>query len=299
MQKSPILIWNRREKKEEVEAVYGDAFVRWLYGTSTGQFLVEHLFPKVRLSRLYGAFQASSFSAYKVESFVKRFKIHHEEFEGWPFRSFNDFFIREFKLGVRPFIQDPQQMPAFAEARYFAFDRVSEKQVFPIKGSALSAEALLGDVKKAKPFLGGAVLIARLCPTDYHRFHFPDSGRIIESYRVHGPLHSVNPMALAYKNEILSTNERQISILETQSFGRLAYIEIGALCVGKIVQLHPQDKEFSRGDVKGYFLFGGSTVVLLGEPGAWAPDSDLLEQTAQNRETLVRLGEKIALATHF
>ena len=97
-----------------------------------------------------------------------------------------------------------------------------------------------------------------------------------------------------FKKDILITNERHVSILQTKNFGRLAYVEVGAICVGKIVQSHPPEKPFQRGEEKGYFLFGGSTVILLGEPGAWSPDSDLLEQTSRGLETLVRLGEKIA-----
>jgi phosphatidylserine decarboxylase len=210
------------------------------------------------------------------------------------YASFNEFFIRKFKNGARKFTADTSELPAFAEGRYFAFEKVGEKQVFPIKGKALSPEALLGSAEKARPFLGGPAVIARLCPTDYHRFHFPDDGRTLSHYTLHGRLHSVNPIALRRKKEVFIQNERQISILETTHFGKLAYIEVGALCVGRIVQTHPSKQPFHRGDEKGYFLFGGSTVIILGEPGCWKPDVDLLAQTTQGIETFVRLGERIA-----
>jgi hypothetical protein len=100
----------------------------------------------------------------------------------------------------------------------------------------------------------------------------------------------VNPVALQAKNEILATNERQVTILETENFGTLAFVEVGALCVGKIVQTHSDFSKFKRGDEKGYFLFGGSTVIVLGQPGKWKPEYDLLEQTQAGRETLVKLG---------
>jgi phosphatidylserine decarboxylase len=173
---------------------------------------------------------------------------------------------------------------------------VASDQTFPVKEAHLSAIMVLGSEERARPFLGGPLFIARLCPTDYHRFHFPDDGRILFHARVPGPLHSVNPVALQYKSDILMTNERQVSILETKNFGKLAYVEVGALLVGKIKQTHPQDQEFRRGGEKGYFEFGGSTVLLFGEPGRWKPDADILDQSRNGRETLVRLGERIAIS---
>src|SRR5690606_20840382 len=98
---------------------------------------------------------------------------------------------------------------------------------------------------------------------------------------------------LAYRSDILATNERQVSILSTRHFGRLAYVEVGAACVGRIVQTASPDQRFFRGNEKGFFLFGGSTVIVMGEAGAWRPDADLLEQTALKRETFIKLGEKI------
>src|SRR6185437_6713 len=105
-------------------------------------------------------------------------------------------------------------------------------QTFPVKGAHLQPEVLLGRADVARAFEGGSLLIARLCPLDYHRFHYPDDGRTWDSYRIHGKLHSVNPLALKYRSEIFFTNERQVSLLETRHFGRIAYIEVGAMAVG-------------------------------------------------------------------
>ena len=290
----PILFWNRQEAKEEVEKVYGDAALRWVYETQTGQRLADQVLSQAWVSKLYGHYQSSPLSGHKVLPFINKFRIPMHEYEDGPYRTFNQFFIRKFKPGAREFVQGSQELAAFAEARYLAYERVLPEQTFPVKGVALSASSLLADSKWAKIFEGGPLLLARLCPVDYHRFHFPDSGKVLVSYPVHGKLHSVNPVALKYKEEIFITNERQVSILETANFGKLAYIEVGALCVGKIVQTH-SCQEFSRGDEKGYFLFGGSTVILLGEAGAWKPDLDLLEQTSKGRETLVRLGDRVAV----
>ncbi len=140
------------------------------------------------------------------------------------------------------------------------------------------------------------MLIARLCPVDYHRFHYPDAGRVEKLYRIPGRFHSVNPVALQFKQDTFATNERVVSVLNTNYFGKLAYIEVGAICVGKIVQTHNIAEGFKRGQEKGYFLFGASTVVLMGEPGAWTPAADILENTQKKLETLVKLGDEVARA---
>lgn len=290
---SEIRVWDRQHGKEIVEQVYGAKFVNWLYGTAPGRAFSPAL-TGAWLSKAYGAYQSSSMSRHKIEPFIREFSIHMEEFEPGPFGSFNDFFSRRFKPGARRFVPDLGRMPAFCEARYLAWENVRADDTFPVKGEFLSAQALLGE-RVAKEFSGGPLFIARLCPTDYHRYHYPDEGATLGSFRISGGLHSVNPAALAFRGEILATNERQVSILQTKHFGKLAYVEVGAMMVGLIRQTHPEDKPFARGDEKGTFLFGASTVILLGEKGAWTPDRDLLEQTAiHRRETLVRLGQGIA-----
>lgn len=214
--------------------------------------------------------------------------------ENFPYRSFNDFFIRKFRPGARSFVTVPSLMPAFAEGKYFAYRRMSDQESYHIKGNNLTISAMLQNSRWENCFCDGPMLIARLCPVDYHRFHFPDDGEIIDYYRLPGPLHSVNPVALRSKVNVLSMNERQVSILETKNFGKLAYIEVGALAVGKIKQTHPLMKPFRRGGEKGYFLFGGSTVILIGEANLWVPDRDLIEMTSKGIETFVRLGDRVA-----
>ncbi len=292
---APITYWNRRTGQIEQELVYGESALRWMYETTPGRALGEGLLSRRWVSAAYGSLQSSSWSRRKVAPFIQQFAIPMQDYAQQRFASFNDFFIRRFRAGARPFTQNPHEFAAFAEARYFAIERLDRAQRFPVKGIALSATELLGDSALAAPFEQGPAFIARLCPVDYHRFHFPDSGHGAQSVRRSGPLHSVNPVALQFRPDILITNERQVSILDTDNFGQLAYVEVGATMVGKIVQTHSASLPFARGDEKGYFLFGGSTVVVLGQPGAWTPDADLLAQSRQGRETLVRLGERIAL----
>ena len=295
-----IEIWNRTEKRLETEQVYGEALVQWVYKNTLGQFAANAFLAKPGVSRLVGFLQSTSFSRKQIKPFIEKFRIPMQEFEETNYQSFNEFFIRKFKKEARPFTMDQNEMSAPAEGRYFAYERVMPHQTLPVKGHALQARSLLADEEMAKPFQDGPVLLVRLCPTDYHRFHFPDTGRVLLSKRITGNLHSVNPVALRYKDDIFITNERQVTLLQTENFGQIAYIEVGALCVGKIVQSHPSVSEpsrngiFKRGDEKGYFLFGGSTVIILGQKGMWIPDSDLIEQTQKNRESLVFLGQRVA-----
>jgi phosphatidylserine decarboxylase len=234
-----------------------------------------------------------------IPGFVRSQGIRMEEFEHSEYRSFNDFFVRKFRAGARTFTMDRSVLPAFAEARYLAFSQVTPDLRFPVKGTSMAASPMLAVPREAGidpgRFRGGPLLIARLCPADYHRYHYPDSGRTADTWTVHGRYHSVNPIALAALGDVFVRNERRVAILETDHFGCLAYVEVGALGVGRIVQTHDEAKPYRRGDEKGMFLFGGSTVMVFGEPGTWAPSADLLERTEEGTETLVRLGEPVGV----
>ncbi len=287
-----IQYWNRRQGRMETENVYGDFFVRLLYGNPLGFFVADSLFVRKAVSRLYGGWQSASSSQKKIQPFVERFQIPMEQYAPGPFGSFNEFFIRPFKAGQRSFPKEENLMGAFAEGRYLAFADSSAVVELPVKGLGIDPLVLLGKTPGKERFRGGACLLARLCPVDYHRFHFPDAGQLSHFHEETGKLHSVNPLALSRHPELFLTNERHISLLETKNFGCLAYVEVGALCVGKIVQTHQGN--FTRGQEKGYFLFGASTVVVYGEKGAWQPEQDLLDRSREGIETLVELGSPVA-----
>jgi phosphatidylserine decarboxylase len=291
---SPIQIWDRAGQRLITEQVYGDFWLRLAYGSRPGRLLADGVLARRWLCRLTGRLQSTASSARRVQAFVDRFNIRMEEFEDREWSSFNDFFTRRFREGAREFCNDAGRVPSFCEARYLAFERVEPGQAFPVKGEHLTPEAILSSAEMAASFAGGPLLLARLAPVDYHRFHFPDDGRVVSERRIPGRLNSVNPFALQHRGDILATNERQVTLLDTANFGSLAYVEVGAMNVGLIVQTHPSGEPFRRGDEKGYFCFGASTILLFGEPGRWRPAEDLLEQTEARRETLVRLGEEVA-----
>jgi phosphatidylserine decarboxylase len=298
-----IKYFNRMTGQNEIEKVYGDWFIKFLYTSFAGQKM-GNIFTNKYFSKAYGAIQDFPSSHKKVRPFIEKFNINMDEYEPGTrpaldqrdsYRTFNEFFVRRFKLGARDFINEPHRMPAFAEARYVGFEAINDKEHYPVKGHYLKAKDLVGNAQVAKIFEGGPLLIARLCPVDYHRYHYPDNGKVLDEYRVSGAYDSVNPFALKYKNQIFIKNERHVSILQTENFGRLAYIEVGAICVGKIVQSHLWNEPFSRGEEKGYFLFGGSTVVLLGEKGAWKPSDDIIKNTSNGIETYLHLGTEVAV----
>ena len=295
-----IRYFHRKNNRVETEQIYGSWAVHWLYSTCLGGFLGAWLARSRFFSVLYGMMQNSSWSRKKIAPFVAKFNIDLDEFEVGkrgtpqePYRSFNEFFIRKFKRGRRIFGENEGELPAFCEGRYYGYERVTAQEKIPVKGRYLRPEGLLNNEEWAAKFKDGPLLLARLCPTDYHRFHFPVEGRVLRHYCVPGLYHSVNPIALKKKGNIFLTNKREVSILDTEDWGPLAYIEVGAVCVGKIIQTF-RLKEFGRGEEKGYFLFGGSTVILMGTTGAWVPSEDILHNTRRGMETYIQLGDVAA-----
>jgi len=295
-----IKVFNREKDCFQLEKVYGEKAINWLYGTTPG-LMISKLLSGPNLSKIYGAVQNSSLlSQHKINKFIKDFDIQMGEFQleegcsqDQPFSSFNNFFVRKFKEGERNFPESTSEMGAFAEGRYLGYESVGPHVKLPVKGKFLDPEKIVSNAKWSKEFLDGPLLIGRLCPSDYHRFHFPDEGEVLDFYKVHGALDSVNPVALKKKNDIFLKNERHVTILETKNFGRIAYVEVGAMMVGKIVQTH-ENKSFTRGEEKGYFLFGGSTVIVLGQKGAWEPSKDIQEWTSKGSEVFLKLGSSVA-----
>lgn len=245
---------------------------------------------------LLALWQDTPWSARKIDPFARKHGIDMSEFEPGPYRSYASFFDRRFRPGKRSFPTDPQEMGAFGEARYLGWNSLDPSMTFPVKGAALEPKTLLGSDERVSIFRGGPVILARLSPMDYHHLHFPDAGTIRDEARIGYRLWTVNPPALRNQPDILFRNERHIQWLQTRNFGLLAFVEVGALSVGRIKQVHPKDQPFERGEEKSVFKFGGSAVVVFGQKGAWLPAEDIRVKTAEGIETFIRLGEVIAQA---
>jgi phosphatidylserine decarboxylase len=287
----PLPVWDRRTGMLFAEGLNESAET---YESEPRRSIRQWLRSHTLYDWFVAAYENSRWSTREIEPFVRKHKIDMSEFEPVNYRSFAAFFDRRFRPGARRFPSTPSEMGAFAEARYFAWDRLNAPLRFPIKGHSLEARHILGSEERARPFLGGPVLLARLSPVDYHHVHYFDDGRVVDHNRLGSRLWTVNQYALRNKEDILFANERQINILETATFARVAFVEIGALSVGRIVQVHPLDEPFRRGEEKSVFKFGGSAIIVFGEPGAWHPAEDLLAHTREGIETLVRLGDVIA-----
>jgi phosphatidylserine decarboxylase len=283
------------------EKVYGGVWVKLLYGTWLGG-LVSALIAAPPFSRFYGWLQDQPVSRKKIAPFIDEFGIRMEDFlpeedrsPEDPYSTFNQFFTRRVTATARPFVEAPL-FPAPCDARYFAYQSLDDDVTIPVKGSFFKASALLQSVQWNKTFEEGPGFVARLCPVDYHRYHYPDDGEVLDRWRIPGALHSVNPWALAFRQDIFMVNEREVTILETQTFGKLAFVEVGATCVGKIKQTHTGNT-FARGDEKGMFLFGGSTVIVIGEKGRWLVDERIVGYTNQGIESYLKMGRPLGHAS--
>ena len=282
-----VKIYDFEKDEYFYEKVFGEWFLKWLYQSESGS-LLSFLFTRLPFSKVYGALKNSPLSKKDIEPFIRDFEIATEDFKEIDYRNFNDFFIRQFRDEARSFCTDPLNLPSFCEGRYLVFD---EHKPSHIKNSFINPLELLSE-EDGKEFSHGQGIIARLAPVDYHRFHFPDTGKMLNTYEIKGLLNSVTPYALAKKPNVLVTNHRVVNIMETQNFGKIAYVEIGALTVGKIKQSY-SGENFKRGDEKGYFLFGGSTVVLLTKDKVLDFNKRILEQSEMGIESFVKLGEAI------
>jgi phosphatidylserine decarboxylase len=290
----PLPVWDR-ERGELLEEWMDDHQPH--YESEPQRSVTQWVKSQPFYDRLYALYENSRWSTREIGPFIRKYHIDMAEFEPVRYRSFAEFFDRRFRPGVRKFPSAPDEMGAFAEARYLGWTKVEPDQKFPVKGHSLNAKQILGSADRARPFAGGPALLVRLAPVDYHHMHYPDEGTTRDHQRLGRRLWTVNWRALQNKRDILFVNERNVNILETRNFGHLGFVEVGALSVGRIAQVHPLDAPFQRGEEKSVFRFGGSAIVVFGEPGLWRPSDDLLKNTKEGVETLVRLGQPVAQST--
>ena len=264
----------------------------FLYGTAPGRLLLRPLTARW-LSRLAGRFMDGGLSKPLIAPFIRKNGIEMGDYLPEEYGSFNAFFTRRIRPEVRPLDCAPDHLMAPCDGRLSVY-AIDENSVFTIKHSRYDVAALLGGDERAKQYGGGTALVFRLCVDDYHRYHYLDDGTKGDSHFIPGVLHTVRPVALEH-TEVFIQNCREYTFLHTAHFGAVAQIEIGALLVGKISN-NPGAGAFKRGEEKGKFLYGGSTVVLLLPPGAAQIDSCYWQATARGQEVRVRLGQCIGSA---
>jgi len=291
-----IVYIERKTGELKEEKVPGRRFLQWIYGNRLGKLTLWALVKRKWFSKVYGKTQDWSFSKGKIEDFVKDQNINMKEAEREhpeDYKSFNDFFSRKLKAGGRPVDLDEGTLVSPADGKILAYNNIDTDQVVQVKGLTYSLGELIGDEKLAKAYQGGSKVIIRLAPGDYHHFHFPDSGVVGSIRRIKGNYNSVNPLALEKVVRLYVQNKRDITDFISDNFGAVLYIEIGATCVGTIKQSVEKNQRVHKGEEKGYFAFGGSTVILFFKEGEVQIHKDLLENTKRGMETKVYMGEGI------
>ena len=290
-----IQVYDRKIKSYEEELIAGKKYIEWTYESPIGKNITELLAKRKIFSKLYGMYCDTKISSKKIKSFVEDFNIDmtlaQKNID--EFKSFNDFFIRKLTSEARPIDKNPNILISPGDGRLTAYENINLESLVQIKGMTYSLKELINDDSIAEKYSEGVCIILRLCPTDYHRFHFVDSGIPTKTHAIKGHYYSVNPIALNNIPKLFCENKREWSILHSDNFGDILTIEVGATCVGSIIQTYSPDKAVKKGDEKGYFKFGGSTTILFFEKDKVKIDDDILEQSKICFECKIRLGEHI------
>jgi phosphatidylserine decarboxylase len=302
MAAAPTRYFDRYARTLKVEAVYGERWLRLAYGNPIGRLAVWLLVRRAIFSRWYGWKMNWRSSALRVLPFIAQYNVDVDEFakSAFDYKTFNEFFYRALKPESRPIAPGARVAVFPADGRHLAFPDVDAAAGFYAKGRKFTLAELLGEADRpeaerplARQFAGGAMLISRLCPVDYHRFHFPVDGVPGETRRINGWLYSVHPIALLRNVGYLTQNKRDLTLIDSPEFGAVAMLEIGATNVGSIRQGFIPGRAARKGDEKGFFAFGGSCVITLFTRGRIRFDADLADQSAQGIETYARLGDRL------
>ena len=233
----------------------------------------------------------------KIERFIEDYDLDVSEFVRRPdeFANFNEFFFRQLTPESRPIDLRDTSVVFPADGRHLCVPDLSQSKGLFVKGEMFDLDSLVDDAQLASRFSNGSLLLSRLCPVDYHRFHFPAAGMVGPTRLLNGPLFSVNPIALCQNIHILAKNKRTLSVLESELYGTVLLMEIGATCVGGICQTYQPENVVSKGDEKGYFRFGGSSTIVIFEPGRIRFDDDLVHHSSQHCELYARVGDSMGI----
>ncbi len=293
-----IRYYDRYTRSIETEQVFGERWVRFAYENPSGRFFVWLLARRAFFSKMYGRKMNKRDSALRILPFVAKYNVNVEEFAKSPFdyKTFNEFFYRALKPEARPIAPGNDVAVFPADGRHLAFQDIQAAAGFYVKGSTFSFAELLGDDALAEKFAGGAMVISRLCPVDYHRFHFSTEGVPGEPRLIDGWLYSVSPLALRRRLRYLIENKRVVTLVESARFGTVAMVEVGATNVGSIQQSFVPGRAVEKGTEKGLFAFGGSCVITIFQRGRIRFDADVVAQSAEQIETYARMGDRLGVA---
>ena len=278
-----------RDGTEVQKNIGYEGYLGGMYDRITGRMVLKIL-TRPYVSKCAGWALSTRASRMLVRPFVRHADIDLTEYEEDRFRSYNEFFSRKIRPDARPIQGSECHLISPCDSQLMVFP-ITEDGIFRIKNTCYTLAGLLRDRKKAAEYYGGQILVFRLGVDDYHRYCYVADGEIGERVSIPGVLHTVSP-AVYDRCPVYKENAREYCTIRTKTFGEILMMDVGALLVGKIVNLHGK-KRVQRGEEKGYFQFGGSTVVLLLQKNAVQLDEDILRNSKAGIETVVRYGEKI------
>lgn len=266
-----------------------DKALKLMYETLPGRIILGMMI-QPRFSDLIRKIMKTRFSAIFIDGFARKNHISLKDYIPTRYKSFNDFFTRPIKPQKRPIERNENLLVSPCDGRVTVYP-ISDRLVMHIKNSDYSVKSLLRNREIAEEFEGGYCVIVRLTVEDYHRYCYPDDGYKSDDMFIPGLLHTVSPIVMEHAS-IYAENQRVYTVIDTDHFGRMVQVEIGAIGVGRVVNFDDEGP-VKRGDEKGMFEFGGSTIVLLLQKGCFIPDADIIKNTEDGFETIVKMGERI------
>lgn len=271
-----------------------DKLLSFLYTNIFGRMLLKPLI-QPQVSKLAGRYLSSAHSKWLISKFIERNEIDMDIYEECDYSSFNDFFTRKIKPDCRPVPEDLDVLISPCDCLATVYP-VQENTTFSIKNTEYTLRSLLRSPRLAKRFRGGYAYVLRLTVEDYHRYLYSVSGKQSKNYHIDGTFHTVNPIANDYL-PIYKENTREYTVIHSKEFGDVLQMEVGALLVGKISN-HKQSTVVTRGEEKGFFEYGGSTIVVLTQKGRVTPRSDLLTNSKNGYETKVLQAHPLGILPH-
>ena len=262
-----------------------------LYTTFAGRLLLKIL-TSPAVSKMAGSFMNSSLSKFIIEPFIKKNSIDMSDYKIENWKCFNDFFTRNLRPGKRYIDMNELSLISPCDG-YLTVYNISDDSSFNIKNTSYTLSELLQNNILASEYEGGLCLVFRLTPSDYHRYIYPDTGAKLKNVSIPGIFHTVRPIAFE-KYPVFKTNCREYCVLGTNNFDDVVFMEVGAMMVGKIVNYH-QEYNFTRGEEKGKFEFGGSTIIMLIKKDIALIDTDIKISSNHGKEFKVKLGQSIGV----
>ncbi len=283
------MVYDRQRAMPIVETQYKGKELELLYGCAAGRLLLRTIFVSKWFSRLCAVYYNSKLSAKRIDDFIEEYSIYTDDFESKDYTSFNDFFTRKLRAGARQINFASDSLIAPCDAKLTAY-KIDDSLNMKVKNSVFGIPELLRNNELAEKYSGGDCLVFRLTADDCHRYIHFDSGCTLEHKKINGVLHTVRPVSFS-RYKVYCENSREYTVMETENFGACVFIEVGAMLIGKIQNNNKE--RFSRADEKGYFEYGGSTIILLFEKNKIKVDADITARSENGAETKVQLGERI------